>query len=55
LADHGREGIRVKSDSGSHQSTWKQACRLMEKLKPNEEERQLIRKSFSHLPDCDSL
>jgi tetratricopeptide (TPR) repeat protein len=45
----------ARSESGSHQSTWKQACRLMEKLKPNEEERQLIRKSFSHLPDCDSL
>lgn len=37
---------------GSHQSTWTQACRLMEKLQPSPEERALIRSPFRHLPDC---
>ena len=43
----------TKTDS--HRSTWQQACRLMNKLKPADEERLLIRKAFSHLPDCEKL
>jgi tetratricopeptide (TPR) repeat protein len=44
-----------RAGTGSHQSTWKQACRLMEKLQPTAAERQLIRKPFEHLPDCGRL
>jgi tetratricopeptide (TPR) repeat protein len=39
----------------SHETTWKQACRLMQKLQPNTRERDCIRKAFSHLPDCGQL
>ena len=45
----------ARSEVGSHKSTWKQACRLMEKLQPTAEERARIRKPFAHLPDCDQL
>lgn len=37
---------------GSHKTTWIQACRLMRKLAPTDEERALIRAPFSGLPDC---
>jgi hypothetical protein len=36
----------------SHASTWKQACRLMEKLEPDDEERAAVRRPFRHLDDC---
>jgi hypothetical protein len=39
----------------SHRTSWKQACRLMDKLQPSDEERALVRKPFSHLPDCGQL
>jgi len=39
----------------SHGTSWKQACRLMDKLQPSDEERVLVRKPFSHLPDCGQL
>lgn len=39
----------------SHRTSWKQACRLMDKLQPSDEERALVRKPFSHLPDCSQL
>ena len=42
----------ARSETGSHQSTWTQACRLMEKLQPSAEERALIRSAFAHLSDC---
>jgi predicted Zn-dependent protease len=42
----------ARAETGSHTSTWKQACRLMEKLQPSEAERSLIRSAFSHLADC---
>ena len=42
----------ARSEKASHESTWKQACRIMEKLKPSTEERSLIRSAFAHLPDC---
>ncbi|HJQ33437.1 MAG TPA: toll/interleukin-1 receptor domain-containing protein [Pyrinomonadaceae bacterium] len=45
----------ARSETGSHKTTWKQACRLMEKLHPTAEERALIRKPFEHLPDCDYI
>ena len=45
----------ARSEIGSHQSTWKQACRLMQRLQPTVEARALIRKAFEHLPDCDHI
>jgi tetratricopeptide (TPR) repeat protein len=36
----------------SHESTWKQACRLMARLNPSEEDRARVRSVFAHLPDC---
>lgn len=43
----------AKAKVGNHESTWKQACRLMAKLNPTPEERALVRAAFSHLPDCE--
>lgn len=45
----------ARSETGSHKSMWKQACRLMEKLHPTSEEQALIRQPFKHLPDCDQI
>lgn len=45
----------ARTEIGSHKSTWRQACRLMEKLQSSAEERALIRKAFEHLPNCDQL
>ncbi|MEJ8848209.1 TIR domain-containing protein [Variovorax rhizosphaerae] len=45
----------ASSQTGSHKSTWRQACRLMAKLGPTADERALVRKPFEHLPDCDQL
>jgi tetratricopeptide (TPR) repeat protein len=42
----------ARAETASHQSTWTQACRLMEKLRPSDEERAMIRSAFAHLPDC---
>lgn len=39
-------------DTGSHESTCKQACRLMKVLKPSAGQRTAVRKAFQHLPDC---
>jgi tetratricopeptide (TPR) repeat protein len=45
----------ARAETGSQESTWKQACRLMEKLQPTAEERVLVRAAFSRLPDCDQM
>ena len=45
----------AKSELASHETTWKQACRLMRKLIPTDQERALILAAFKHLPnfaDC---
>jgi len=42
----------ARSETGSHQSTWTQACRLMQILQPTNDERALVRSAFAHLPDC---
>lgn len=42
----------ARSEKASHESTWKQACRLMAKLGPSDDERAAIRAAFHHLPDC---
>jgi tetratricopeptide (TPR) repeat protein len=39
----------ARAEVGSHQSTWKQARRLLDHLQPTEEERALIRQPFEHL------
>jgi MinD-like ATPase involved in chromosome partitioning or flagellar assembly len=45
----------ARSETGSHKTTWKQACRLMAKLQPSQSNRGLVRKPFMHLPDCNQL
>lgn len=42
----------ARAEKASHESTWQQACRLMNKLKPSEEDRGKVRAAFAHLPDC---
>lgn len=42
----------ARSETGSHKTTWKQACRLMAKLQPSVQERAQIRQVFAHLDDC---
>ena len=42
-------------ETGSHESTWTQACRLMAYLNPSDEERAMVRAVFTHLPDCSEL
>jgi len=44
----------ARSETGSHQTTWTQACRLMAKLHPTDAERSLVRAAFAHLPDAPS-
>ena len=39
-------------ETASHESTWKQACRLMAHLSPSDEERAMVRAVFPDLPDC---
>ncbi len=41
----------ARMERGSHETSWLQAKRLMEKLKPTEEERAFVRKAFGHLPE----
>jgi hypothetical protein len=42
----------ARAERASHETSWKQACRLMEKLTLSDTERGHIRAAFSHLPDC---
>jgi hypothetical protein len=41
----------ARSEEGSHRATWKQARRLMAKLQPTKQEREMIGKAFQHLKD----
>jgi tetratricopeptide (TPR) repeat protein len=41
----------ARMEKGSHESSWLQARRLMDKLKPTDEERSYIRQAFAHLPE----
>ena len=58
-ADAGRlyeAAVRMApKEIASHETTWRQACRLMQKLNPTAGERRAVRDSFAHLPDCDQL
>ncbi len=48
-----RDAVAIgRKEIASHLSTWKQACRLMDKLNPREVEREMVRTPFAHLPDC---
>ena len=40
----------ARSEIGSHQSSWKQAQRLLDKLGPSIEDRARIERAFAHLP-----
>jgi hypothetical protein len=42
-------------ETGSHLSTWKQVCSLLEKLNPTASQRAFIRKAFRHLPECETV
>lgn len=39
----------ARKERGSHETTWKQARRLMEKLKPSDSERTAVGRAFEHL------
>ncbi len=52
---YGAAVAATPKETGSHLTTWKQACRLMSKLQPDPAERALIRAAFAHLPDCEQL
>ena len=41
----------ARTEKGSHESTWLQAKRLMEKLQPGDDDRAFIREAFKHLPE----
>jgi tetratricopeptide (TPR) repeat protein len=45
----------ARQRTGDLKTTWKQACRLMEKLAPRAQERATIRRAFAQLPDCDQV
>lgn len=45
----------ARAETGSHESTWKQACLLVQQLKPTYDERALVREAFQHLPDCEQM
>jgi len=45
----------ARAETGSHESTWKQACLEMKQLQPTAEERALVRTAFANLPDCDQM
>ncbi len=51
-----KEAIKMaRTETGSHKSTWKQAVRLMEKLKPAEEDRMAVLNAFKHIPGYDQV
>ncbi|HEY7188454.1 MAG TPA: TRAFs-binding domain-containing protein [Vicinamibacterales bacterium] len=41
----------ARTKVANHQSSWTQACRLMETLQPTSDERALVRAAIAHLPD----
>lgn len=45
----------ARTETGSHKSTWKQAVRLMEKLKPEEQERLAVLNAFKHIPGYENM
>jgi hypothetical protein len=45
----------ASKEVASHETTWRQACWLMQKLNPTADERRAVRDCFAHLPDCDQL
>ena len=51
-AIYGAAVAMARKERGSHETTWRQACRLMATLAPPAQDRERIRQAFSHLPDC---
>ena len=49
---YGAAVAMARSKTGNHKTTWIQACRLMRKLNPSDDQRARIRQVFSALPDC---
>jgi tetratricopeptide (TPR) repeat protein len=47
--------LMASKEVASHETTWRQACWLMQKLNPTADERRAVRDCFAHLPDCDQL
>ena len=45
----------ARSETGSHESTFTQAKRLMEKLGPDETEKAAVTEAFKHLPEYDKV
>lgn len=43
------------NETDSHASTWKQACRLMQKLQPDDAEKSKTLNAFGHLPGFDQF
>ena len=50
-AMYGKAVAMARSETASHESTWKQAGRLMDKLQPAPAERSQVLNAFRHLPD----
>lgn len=51
-----QEAVKMaRTETGSHKSSWKQAVRLMEKLKPEEQERSAVLNAFKHIPGYDVM
>ena len=46
---------QAPAERGSHETTWKQAFRLMGKLDPSSKDRAQVREAFGHLGDGDEL
>ncbi|MGZ5135830.1 MAG: TRAFs-binding domain-containing protein [Flavitalea sp.] len=50
-----QEAVKMaRTETGSHKSSWKQAVRLMEKLKPETEDRLAVLNAFKHIPGYDN-
>src|SRR4029453_17028636 len=50
-----QEAVKMaRTETGSHKSSWKQAVRLMEKLKPGDEDRLAVLNAFKHIPGYDN-
>ena len=51
-----QEAIKMaRTEIGSHKSSWKQAVRLMEKLKPEEQDRFAVLNAFKHIPGYNQM
>src|SRR5262249_19113664 len=49
---YGAAVAMARSKTGNHKTTWIQACRLLRKLNPSDDQRARIRQVFSPVLDC---